>query len=108
MQRIYLSGPMTGLPEMNYPAFHAEAARLRALGYDVVSPAEGGELPTYEAYMRRGMLQMLTCDTVALLPGWLNSRGAVAERDAGLICGLHITRAASITKRCKAVAEVVL
>ncbi|MCY1527250.1 hypothetical protein D9M68_623110 [compost metagenome] len=40
MKRIYLAGPMTGLPEFNYPAFHAEAARLRALGYQVENPAE--------------------------------------------------------------------
>ncbi|TGA83618.1 DUF4406 domain-containing protein, partial [Pseudomonas aeruginosa] len=29
IQRIYLAGPMTGLPEHNFPTFHAEAARLR-------------------------------------------------------------------------------
>jgi hypothetical protein len=40
MKKIYLSGPMTGLPDLNFPAFHAEAARLRALGYDVINPAE--------------------------------------------------------------------
>ena len=40
MPRIYLAGPMTGLPEFNYPAFHAEAARLRQLGYHVENPAE--------------------------------------------------------------------
>jgi len=28
--RLYLCGAMSGLPEKNYPAFHAEAARLRA------------------------------------------------------------------------------
>ena len=33
MKRIYLSGPMSSLPELNFPAFHAEAARLRALGF---------------------------------------------------------------------------
>ncbi len=33
MKRIYLSGLMSGLPELNFPAFHAEAARLRALGF---------------------------------------------------------------------------
>ncbi|HEX8594362.1 MAG TPA: DUF4406 domain-containing protein [Pseudomonas sp.] len=31
---------MTGLPEFNYPAFHAEAARLRTLGLEVENPAE--------------------------------------------------------------------
>lgn len=47
MKRLYLSGPMTGKPALNFPAFHAEAARLLALGYEVVNPAwrlMGGEL----------------------------------------------------------------
>lgn len=30
MKRIYISGPMSGMPEHNFPAFNAEAARLRA------------------------------------------------------------------------------
>lgn len=40
---IYLCGPMTGLPEYNYPAFHAAAAELRAQGWRVVNPAENAE-----------------------------------------------------------------
>lgn len=40
MKRIYISGPMTGLPEKNFPAFNAEANRLRALGFDVVNPVD--------------------------------------------------------------------
>src|SRR5690606_26470176 len=40
MKRIYIAGPMTGLPDLNFPAFHAEAARLRSRGVDVVNPAE--------------------------------------------------------------------
>lgn len=36
----YLAGPMTGLPDLNFPTFHARAAELRALGHEVVNPAE--------------------------------------------------------------------
>jgi hypothetical protein len=38
--RLYVSGPMSGLPEFNYPAFHAAKARLEAAGYTVLSPAD--------------------------------------------------------------------
>jgi hypothetical protein len=81
MRRIYLSGPMTGLPDYNYPAFNAEAARLRALGYTLENPAEN-PLPAdapWHMCMRDAIRQMLTCDTVAFLPGWQVSRGANVE-----------------------------
>ncbi|HGS8040035.1 TPA: DUF4406 domain-containing protein [Pseudomonas aeruginosa] len=32
MHRVYLSGPMTGITDFNYPAFNAEEKRIRALG----------------------------------------------------------------------------
>lgn len=34
MNKLYLSGPMSGIEDNNFPAFHAEAARLRAPGAD--------------------------------------------------------------------------
>ena len=37
--KLYLAGPMTGIKDLNFPAFHAEASRLRALGHIVVNPA---------------------------------------------------------------------
>lgn len=79
--RIYLAGPMTGLPELNFPAFHAEAARLRALGYDVVNPAEINLDPsaTWEDCMRADIRELMTCGALALLPGSEGSRGAALE-----------------------------
>jgi len=38
--RLYLSGPMRGIPEQNHPAFHAAAQRLRLIGHEVYNPAE--------------------------------------------------------------------
>ena len=88
--RVYLAGPMTGLPELNYPAFNAAAADLRFRGWWVENPA-APDLPpcdSWRDYMRRGIGQMLSCDWVALLPGWERSRGARIEerlaRDLGL------------------------
>lgn len=86
MMRIYVAGPMTGLPEFNYPAFFAEAARLRELGYHVENPAENPEPPcgSWAGYMRMAIRQMLTCDAVALLPGWQRSQGALLEHTVAI------------------------
>jgi hypothetical protein len=92
MKRIYISGPMTGLPEFNYPAFHAAAAELRAVGHEVVSPAEinhaaGGD---WKMYLRRDIAALCGCDAVALLPGWQNSSGAHLEVHVAHRLGLEI------------------
>lgn len=89
---IYLSGPMTGLPEFNYPAFHAAAAELRALGYQVENPAENPEPPckTWAGYMRLALAQLVRCDITVRLPGWYNSRGAVVESSLARMLGMQV------------------
>lgn len=98
MNRTYLAGPMSGIAELNYPAFHAESARLRALGYTVENPAENPEPPckSWEAYMRLAIAQLITCDTIALLPNWALSRGAVIERSLARSLGMKAVMAHEI------------
>lgn len=82
MKRIYLAGPMTGHDNDNRDAFNAEAARLRALGFVVINPAELNEaFPNrpYVWYMKRDIQEMVTCDAVALLANWYSSRGTNIE-----------------------------
>lgn len=76
---IYLSGPMTGIPDYNRPVFNAAATKLRALGFEVVNPAEQPERPTWEEYMRHDITLLMGCRSVVLLPGWAGSRGARIE-----------------------------
>jgi len=81
-RRIYIAGPMTGLPEHNFPAFHAAAQRLQEAGWETVNPAENfdgrTDLPR-ETYLRADIELLATCDAVAMLPGWEDSRGAKLE-----------------------------
>lgn len=99
-KRLYLSGPMTGYHEANFPAFRAEANRLRALGFDVVSPAEidiAAETDWHGA-MRADLRALLTCDAIALLPGWQESAGAHLEMHVAHRVGIEILVAAEVTQ----------
>jgi len=97
--RIYISGAMTGIADLNKPAFDAEAARLRALGYHVENPAEV-QLPagaTWSDYMRADIPLLCQCDTIVMLDGWTASRGAVLEHRIALDLGMDWSKAGGIT-----------
>ena len=89
---IYISGPMTGLPEFNFPAFHAAAKRLRADGNEVRNPAEVGEEPglQWEDYMRKDLRLLCDCDAIYLLPGWEKSKGAHLELHIAHRLGMEV------------------
>ena len=55
-RRIYLAGPMTGLPDLNYAAFHEAAQLLRAEGYDPNGATSPGVQPGVERSSRNGLL----------------------------------------------------
>lgn len=98
--RLYLAGPMTGIENLNFPLFTSEAARLRALGYTVVNPAEINADPKADwlACMRADIKQLVDCDGVATLPGWVKSRGASIEVGIAYGLGLPVLDAASIVE----------
>ena len=73
---VYIAGPMTGLPDLNYPAFNAAEEALTAAGHAVLNPARNGTIVgsnAWQQYMRLSIAQVLQAEAVALLPGWVNS-----------------------------------
>ncbi|PXW28235.1 DUF4406 domain-containing protein [Paraburkholderia caballeronis] len=90
--RIYVAGPMTGIHEWNFPRFHAETARLRALGHVVIKPAEINPDTTlgWEMCMRADIQQLVTCEAICLLPGFENSKGARLERHIAMELGMQV------------------
>jgi hypothetical protein len=79
--RAYIAGPMSNLPEFNYPLFNQVAAEVESYGYDVYNPAYRTDtsLP-WAQYMRENIAELTQCDVIVLLPGWGKSRGATLER----------------------------
>ena len=98
-KRLYLSGPMTGRTELNWPAFQAEAHRLRALGYVVINPAELNPNPKtgWHACMRADLKALLDCDAICLLDGWEQSQGAHLELHVAHRVGLQVLQAREVT-----------
>lgn len=92
MTALYIAGPMSNLPDFNYPAFFDAARRLRAAGYDVENPAENKPEGTasWLAYMRMSLVQISRVDGLALLPGWLDSKGARIEARLADELGLRL------------------
>lgn len=90
--KLYIAGPMTGLPELNFPAFHAETEKLRAQGFEVVNPAEVNPDHTMSWHdcMRRDIAELVKCDAVRLLTGWENSSGARLEEHIAMRLGMKI------------------
>lgn len=88
---IYIAGPMTGKPDLNYPRFRRFAKLLRDEGWKVVSPVEMAEDNNWTPDMltaNTDLLQRLIfaeleavkcCDAILMLKGWEESKGARTE-----------------------------
>lgn len=109
--KVYLAGPMSGVPNFNFPAFHEAARALRIQGHEVFNPAENdikkagrdisignvtGNPNLVPEFSRRDALGddlawiCREAEAIALLPGWERSTGATAERAVSIALGLEI------------------
>lgn len=80
--RIYISGPITGHEDYTEKFQQAEDV-LKAQGYQVYNPAKTNstmpEGTTYEEYMEVAFALLKMADTIYMLDGWEQSRGARIE-----------------------------
>lgn len=90
--RIYIAGPMTGLPDLNFPAFNAAADELRNQGWHVENPAAHGVIDgaQWEDYLAYDITRLGTCGAIYLLPGWEKSKGATLEAHIAKMLGLQV------------------
>lgn len=112
--KVYIAGPMTGIPQFNFPAFDQVAGLLRMNGFEVVSPAElddpddrAAALASPDGHMHGGHHMNKTwgdflardvkliadggVEAVVVLTDWAKSRGARLETYvANALCGIPI------------------
>lgn len=100
--KLYLSGPMSGLPNNNFESFDLFKQLIEEqTAYEVVSPADldrklgyaGGDTLT-GADLRKVLAQdieeLLSCDAIGLIPGWTESSGARVESHVAKALGLEL------------------
>lgn len=92
VKKLYLSGKMSGLPDLGFVLFNRAAAQLRAIGYEVVNPVEINDDPEAEwlSCIKVDLDYLATCDGIALLPNWEDSFGAKIENLVAQRLGLAV------------------
>ena len=88
--KVYIAGPMTGLPQFNRPAFHQAALNLSFEHHVPLNPAILPDGMTEADYMAVGITMLQRADAIFLLTGWQCSAGSRAEHALALKLGLEI------------------
>lgn len=111
MKSIYIAGPMSGLPEFNFPAFFAAEEKLRAEGWNVFNPAkkeheeplkQSGAFSTGDTDLADGssgfdfkktylwdMEKVIYSDAIYMLQGWEKGAGARGEHAVAQVMKRH-------------------
>lgn len=81
---VYICGPITDMPQNNYPAFETAEVELKKRGIPCVNPhALFDQMNhngfTHDEYMRTCISFLAQCDKVVTLRGWEGSKGALIE-----------------------------
>lgn len=101
-EKIYLAGPMSGIPHYNKPEFIKWEAKLKTTGAEVFNPinspasrlVQSGILTGQQAYRRCLAMDLkYICEeatSIFLMRGWEKSPGAQAEQATAVALGLNI------------------
>ncbi len=91
--KLYISGAITGMPDLNRVLFSNATDKLRNMGLEVVNPHElctGIPAEEWTKCMQLCIIALVTCSVMILLPGWQESRGATLEFTIAQALGLRI------------------
>ena len=92
--KVYISGPMTGLPNMNRKTFAEAEEWCRQQGMSPFNPGwllfEEDTAFKYDEMLQIDIAALSLCDMILLLPGYDKSNGARVELELATRLGLQI------------------
>ena len=99
-KKIFISGPMTGIDNYNFPRFDLAEKQLAEAGIDCVNPANVCRKYKKETVLsnKAKFQEMIDeqqrleseCDAIVLLDGWHESKGVRLELKTALELGMDI------------------
>jgi len=104
-RKVYISGPMTGIEQLNRPAFEEAEIIIESEGDIPINPFKltdnirfpfgADDRQIYFEFMKIDIRGLMDCDAIYLLPGWNHSKGACMELVTAHFFGLKIIRSGS-------------
>ena len=91
MKTIYISGPMSGIEDLNRSAFERAEEKIQKMGHVALNPHRFPEMETYEECIQMDLEMIaMAADAIALLPGWENSPGSKRELAVAIQKGIDV------------------
>lgn len=122
VHKWYIAGPMSGYPELNFPAFYSLEDALMRAGIGTVNPAAldeaglpegvpddefGMGLPlNKQKFLLRDFRELVFCTGIIMLPDWHVSVGANCELAVAKMTGIKTYRAQVSSFRVEAGGDV--
>lgn len=91
--KIYIAGPMTGLPDFNRGAFFNAAQVLLDVGHVAINPAVLPDGLEHGHYIKICLPMIEAAEAMILLPGWEKSKGANVELNYAKIMRIPVFEA---------------
>jgi hypothetical protein len=99
--KVYISGPMKAMPDLNRAAFFDCEAMLIDRGYETINPhrlsparlEDESDECYYERCMQIDLEALKECHAIFMLPAWPISSGAVREFKRAQELGLEVLHA---------------